>query len=61
MGEAQGFISNRKYWKEITEDSSTQAYSLIDFRNADSLALNRMNEGSLKTVEVTAGVLERNG
>ena len=61
MAEAQVFISNRIDWKESVEDSSTQAYSLIDFCNADSLELNRLNEGSWETVEGTVEAVEWNG
>ena len=61
LAQAQVFISNRIYWKESAEDSSTQAYSLIDFCNSDSLELNRLNEGSWETVEGTVEAVEWNG
>ena len=46
VAQAQVFVSNQICWKESAEDSSTQACLLIDFRNTDSLELNRLNEGS---------------
>ena len=45
VAQAQVFVSNRIYWKVSAEDSSTQADSLTDFCNADSLELNRLDEG----------------
>ena len=61
VGQAKVFVSNRIYWKENSEDSSPQEYSLTDFCNADSLELNRLNEGSWETVEGTIEAVEWDG
>ena len=61
MAQAQVFVSNRIYWKESAENSSTLAYSLTDFCNADSVELSRLDEGPWETVEGTFEAVEWDG
>ena len=60
LEEVQVIVSNRIYWKECAEDSSSQAYSLTDFCNADSLEFNRLNETSWQSVGGTVQAVKRN-
>ncbi len=44
-------LSSRIYWKEAKEDGTNQPQSLLDFRNANSLKLVRLNEESSEDVD----------
>ncbi len=49
-------VSSRLYWKVANEDRTDKPQSFLDFRNAASLEIVRLGEGTWKEVDETVKV-----
>ncbi len=58
---AHVLISSRIYWKVVNKDANSKPQSFLDFRNADSLELVRLNNGKWDDVDEYVKVDNHNG
>ncbi len=54
-------VSSRIYWKEANKDASNKPQSFLDFQNADSVELFRLEDGTWDDVDGHVKVVSHNG